>query len=54
MWTCEWGQVNLSSAIPNSEDLYYGGIHYSEAGAALIADSVSAYLIRRGFIHDIP
>jgi len=45
---------DLSSAIPNSEDLYYGGIHYSEAGAALIADSVSAYLIRRGFIHDIP
>lgn len=41
---------DLASAIPHSPEMFYDQAHLSEAGAAMIADSVAAFLLRNGVI----
>ena len=39
---------DLASAIPHDLAYFYDGWHLSDAGAALVADSVAAFMIREG------
>jgi hypothetical protein len=41
---------DLASAIPHSQDYFYDMGHFSEAGAALVADSVAAFFFRSGLV----
>jgi lysophospholipase L1-like esterase len=41
---------DLGSAIPHSMSMFYDEGHFSEAGAAAVADSVASFMIRSGLI----
>lgn len=42
---------DLASVVSHDPAMFYDEAHFSEAGAALVADSVSAFLLRSGVIH---
>ncbi len=41
---------DLASAVPRDPELFYDGMHFTEAGAELIADSVNAFLLRNDLV----
>ncbi len=41
---------DLASAVPHDPELFYDGMHFTEAGAELIADSVNAFLLRNDLV----
>jgi lysophospholipase L1-like esterase len=41
---------DLARAIPHSPEFFYDEGHFSEAGAALVADSVAAFMLRSGLV----
>lgn len=41
---------DLASAIPHDLVYFYDGGHLNDAGAALVADSVAAFMIREGLV----
>lgn len=43
---------DLGSGIPHDLAYFYDGGHLNDAGAALVADSVAAFLIREGLVGD--
>ncbi len=45
---------DLASAVPHSPEYFYDGVHFSEAGASLVADSVAAFMVREGILDRLP
>lgn len=41
---------DLASAVPHDLSYFYDGTHLNDAGAALVADSVAAFMIREGLV----
>ena len=41
---------DLASVVPHDRRYFFDDVHFSEAGAALVADSVSAFLLRAGLV----